>query len=769
MAFSRSSDRPEPSGRRWTGLQGWLQRRLSWVWRPLLYAGIVIAFLMGRAQPVSPAAPFSIAFYTAVRAAGFGGLAALPVALALLGGAALVQPLSVFATTAVAIGLVHTLGGLTQVSPRHSPLIGALLAAAVAAGQGILQNPAVGTVPLAFWSSLTGVLALLFTLAVSDLRQGRYPEGAPLDLPVPAIILLASALTGLQDLTLWGRLSLHGVFAGLAVLLCAHAGGMGWGAAAGAVIGMSSFLTVLAHPPGTGMFGPPTLSDSQAMAYVVAGFLGGAFRDLRKPGVGLAYALGFLSYSMATQGQGAVLEAMALSAGTATLLFWLLPSAWAVRLPQALRSERAAPPEPDAGAPVDGTVREARERLLAVAQALREIQRTYTQVAAVASPPAPVLERRLRSLKEQVCQSCSLRAQCWERDADETRQLMDDLWRRIDLEGPLPLSPLPDQLEARCIHPAQVAVTLNHLYDLERSDRALARRLEEGRAVAGEYIHSVARMLDRMAEDIAAGGRPGRAMPAVFTATAAVARMPKRGGHISGDSAVTGPLSGGRFLLALSDGMGVGREAAVQSGECVRLLQQLLDAGFNAEVAVKTVNSVLLLRGPGDTFATLDLAVLDLATGQAEFVKVGAAPSFVRRGGDVTVVRVPAPPAGAVPDVEVEPERRVLGDGDLIVMVSDGVLEAARDQEDKERWLLEQLSREQSADPEEVAERVLARALELTPAPEDDLTVVVARMALADGAAEAAPRPKPSGQWVPAMTAPRGGPGGNGGRRARRR
>lgn len=754
-----SSERSQPPGRGWRRLRERLKARLRRAWRPLLFAGIVIGFLMGRAQPFSPAAPFGIAFYTAVRAAGFGHLAALPAAAALLAGAALVQPSATFATTAAAVGLVHVLAGLARASGQHSALAAAVVAAAVAAGQGLFQDPAAGAVQLTFWATLTGVLALLFTLAVADAAQGRQPgSGAP-ELPIPAVILLASALTGLQDLTLWGRLPLHGVFAGLAVLLCAHAGGMGWGAAAGAVIGMSSFLAVLAGPPGAGMVLRAPLPDSQAMAYVVAGFLGGAFRDLKKPGVGLAYALGFLAYSMATQGQGAVLEAMALSAAAATVLFWLVPSQWVEHLARALDGERREEPEPAAQPPVDEAVREARERLLAVAQALREVQRTYAQVAAVGSPPEAALERRLRALTEQVCRSCAMRAQCWEKDVEETRRLMDGLWQQIEQEGPLPLAPLPGALEERCIHPAQVAVTLNHLHDLERTDRALARRLEEGRAVAGEHIQSVARMLDRMAEEIASGAGPARGMPAVFKVAAAVARLPKRGSHVSGDSALAVPLSGGRFLLALSDGMGVGREAAVQSGECVRLLQQLLDAGFSAEVAVKTVNSVLLLRGPGDAFATLDVALVDLATGQAEFVKVGAAPTFIRRGADVTLVRIPAPPAGVVTDVAVEPESRLLNAGDLVVMVSDGILEAARDQADKERWLLELLSREPGTDPEEVAERVLAEALTLAPVPEDDLTVVAARVALVDGA-DGPPRPKPSGEWAPALTAPRGGSGG---------
>lgn len=753
---AKPSDRREPGANRWRRLGSWFVSRMAWAWHPLFYAGICLGFLMGRAQPFDPVAPFGIAFYMAVRAAGFSSAAGVPVALAVMGGAATVQPLPAFAASAAALGVVHALGGLSRLQARYAALVAALVGSVAAAVQGVLQNPAADWIQLTFWAGLTGVLALIFTLAVEELTQPRYPEGLTADLPIPAIILLAAAFTGLQDLTLWGRVSLHATAAGLAVMLFAQAGGLGWGAAAGAVIGMSSFLSVLASPPAAGAWLNPALTESHAMAYVIAGFLGGSFRELRKPGVGLSYMLGFLSYTMATQGQGAVLESMALSAVAATVLFWIIPSRWISRLSGAV-SVRPRAQNPPAGQDrEDAVVAGARDQLRAMAQVLKEIQRTYTQVAAVSAGAAQEPETRFRQVVETVCHSCSLYAQCWQKEPEESRRLFEGLWEQIENEGALPMAPLPEQLEARCVHPEQIVVTLNHVHDLERSGRALTRKLEEGRAIAGEYVQNVARMLDRMADEVEAGSRDHQGLTAVFRATAAVARMPKRGGHISGDSAVTGPLSRGRFLLALSDGMGVGREAAVQSGETVKLLQQLLDAGFNTEVAVRTVNSVLLLRGPGDSFATVDLAVLDLTTGRAEFVKVGAAPSFLKRGNDVTLVKMPSVPVGIVTEIEVEPEFRNLRDGDIIVMVSDGILDVARDEADKERWVLEHLGREQTADPEELAERLLARALDLTPAPEDDLTVVVARVDQVDGhGGGERPRPRVTGEWVPAQPAPR--------------
>jgi len=571
--------------------------------------------------------------------------------------------------------------------------------------------------------------------------------------------MLASSLTGLQDLVLYDQVSLHGVVAGVAVMLCAYTGGLGWGAAAGAVIGISSFFTVLANPIPAGLGLDALIPEGETMAYVIAGFLAGAFRDLKKPGVGMAYALGFLSYSMATQGRGAVLESMALSAAAATGLFWLLPAQWFARLPQVL--EVAPRQRPAAKEITDDAVAGTLERLRSMSQVLKEVQRTYTQVAAVGAPADIRVSRPFEPAIDRVCHSCAMYAQCWQRDAEQTVQLFADLWERIEQEGPLPTTPAPANLEEKCVYPEQIAVTMNHLYDLQRSDRTLGRRLEEGRSIAGEYIQNVARLLDRMAEEVeqTGGKRPLGGTP-VFKATAAVARLPKRGGHISGDSVEIGPLSQGRYLMAVSDGMGVGREAAVQSRQSVRLLHQLLDAGFAADVAIQTVNSVLLLKGPNDTFATVDAAILDLVTGRAEFVKVGAAPSFYKRDHDVTVIKMPSVPVGIINEVEVEPEFRNLRDGDMIVMVTDGIWEVAKQEMDKERWLLDFLAREQTDDPEELAERLLARALTLAPdpdtAPEDDLTVVVAMVSHADGRTEEAqPRLARGGDWAPAQLAPR--------------
>ncbi|MHB0884404.1 MAG: SpoIIE family protein phosphatase [Bacillota bacterium] len=152
----------------------------------------------------------------------------------------------------------------------------------------------------------------------------------------------------------------------------------------------------------------------------------------------------------------------------------------------------------------------------------------------------------------------------------------------------------------------------------------------------------------------------------------AVADRSKDGQPVSGDAHLARELEDGHMVLALSDGMGAGARAARESQTALRLLERLLRAGFPADAAVRTINSVLLLRTTEDTFATIDLAVIDLATGESEFTKIGACPSYLIRGDRLLTVRASSVPAGILGDIEVEPERWRLRPGDTLVLLTDG-------------------------------------------------------------------------------------------------
>ena len=213
------------------------------------------------------------------------------------------------------------------------------------------------------------------------------------------------------------------------------------------------------------------------------------------------------------------------------------------------------------------------------------------------------------------------------------------------------------------------------------------------------------------------------------------------GNGVCGDSYAVFPLRGGRAVLVLSDGMGVGAQAARESKTAVSLLAHLLDSGLDHHLAVKTVNSMMILRAAGETFATLDLAILDLYRGEGEFIKIGAPSAYLVRGRRVFVLQASSLPVGIIKDIEVASISRKLRPGDVLVMLSDGVLDACRGEKDREDWVCGVLREIGDLPPEETAELLLKLAR--TGAGEDgrsadDMTVLVARLEKVHGREEGA-------------------------------
>lgn len=200
----------------------------------------------------------------------------------------------------------------------------------------------------------------------------------------------------------------------------------------------------------------------------------------------------------------------------------------------------------------------------------------------------------------------------------------------------------------------------------------------------------------------------------------------------SGDTNVTVELEDGRLVLMISDGMGKGERAAMESRTTVRLLEQLIAAGFDTRTAVSAVNSILVTRSPEEITSTVDLAVVDLFTGEAQFVKVGAAPSYLIRGGEVTVLPASSLPLGILTSVDLEQSSRQLHPGDIVVLVSDGILGPAQEQGRREGWLVKTLRTlaadpQAAPDPQVIANRLLEKAATFADSEVDDMTAVVAR------------------------------------------
>lgn len=196
---------------------------------------------------------------------------------------------------------------------------------------------------------------------------------------------------------------------------------------------------------------------------------------------------------------------------------------------------------------------------------------------------------------------------------------------------------------------------------------------------------------------------------------------------ICGDSSEAVLLDCGKEILMLSDGMGVGKKAQEQSAYALELISRFLEAGFDYDTAIDMVNTAMTLKGREESFVTLDICLIDLYTREAEFLKMGGAPSFVKRGNEVRLIRGKGLPVGMLSKVEKDVISEKLLPNDMIVMASDGLLEG--DNQYDAEWLRRVLETTELEDPQELAEHLLDKVLNITGGRlKDDITVMVTKL-----------------------------------------
>lgn len=161
-----------------------------------------------------------------------------------------------------------------------------------------------------------------------------------------------------------------------------------------------------------------------------------------------------------------------------------------------------------------------------------------------------------------------------------------------------------------------------------------------------------------------------------FHVLTGVAKAVKETEKISGDNYAFFEKDTGNLTAVLSDGMGSGEKACADSTMVVELTQKFLEAGFQLDMAVQMINSAILGGGENHNMSTLDLCSLDLYSGECRFVKVGSAASYIKRQHLVERISAGNLPLGIFQKADMEAVGRSLMDGDYIIMVSDGVLDA---------------------------------------------------------------------------------------------
>ena len=154
-------------------------------------------------------------------------------------------------------------------------------------------------------------------------------------------------------------------------------------------------------------------------------------------------------------------------------------------------------------------------------------------------------------------------------------------------------------------------------------------------------------------------------------------------------------------------------------------MEKMLEAGYSVDAAIGMVNTALFSLGEDKNHPTLDICEVDLYRGSCSLRKVGGAVTFLKSGSDVEQLTTGSLPLGIFQQVKVEPIRKELQDGDYLIMVSDGVVDAFRSEE-YEDTMVSAIETIRDSNPGEIAERLLRIALRVCGGKiQDDMTIGV--------------------------------------------
>lgn len=318
--------------------------------------------------------------------------------------------------------------------------------------------------------------------------------------------------------------------------------------------------------------------------------------------------------------------------------------------------------------------------------------------------PDPEMAAVFDQAAERVCRVCGGWDRCWNENVSRTVEELEYAAPAMMTRGRAERRDLPESFVERCCHVDGFLTAVNRELDDLSCRRQCRSRIGETRRILSYQYDALARALAQQRGERAASYR--------YRPEVGFCSREARERDVSGDRGATFRV-GKYFYLILCDGMGTGAEAEAEANTAIELLRTLLQAGVEASEAMQILNGIYILRDDGG-FATVDLVRADLTSGEAQLLKWGAAPSYLKRKNHVEKLGMPGPPPGIGLGEDHLPEemKLSLAKGEMLVLLSDGAAT-----ETAERFLRQYAG----SFPKEVACGVIGAQ----PQSEDDRTAAV--------------------------------------------
>lgn len=536
-----------------------------------------------------------------------------------------------------------------------------------------------------------------------------------------ASLLVAIAFVSLSGLTFWG-LSVTNILSVMLVLFLGWKHGMLVGATSGITIGM--------------VLGIITANSPVLVAsYAISGMIAGLLNKLGKPGVIVGFCVGNAVLTYVSNGNTVpVITIREILVAALGLL--AIPKDTKIDIEEIMPQMKCFPVT--AGVLEGETV----QKLNGVSETIAQMANSYNESA------KDVLEENLEEenkelfIDDLVNNLDDIEENIFYDDLMENENIQEDIYEDLRKNGEMTDENLINILsknedckiavdndeEKRCLEEA--VKVINATYRIHKLNILWKVREANNKKILATQLGGVSKVISSIADNIDEKAIENREIKEEkYKLSKVVLTNTKNKSDISGDNNLITKLEDGKIMLAISDGMGSGKQANQSSSTVISMLKKMLTNGFDKEVSIGLINSAINLNSNEETFATIDLSIVDLNNGNIEFVKNGACPTFIKSKNKVEVVKAVSFPAGVLDKIDLVVYDKDLKPEDIIIMCSDGILESNTEYENKELWLKILLENIESQEPEKIANIIMQESIDNgLGIAKDDMTVIVAKL-----------------------------------------
>ncbi len=545
---------------------------------------------------------------------------------------------------------------------------------------------------------LSGGCAIIFWFALGHqeaIWRGEFQR----EQGIAWLLILIGVISGLQGVRVM-EINFPVVLLSFFTLFVSERYGAGTSAGVGALLGFMPQLST------------NTQNLVDAGIYGLAGFCTGAFRQFGKLGIGTAFIAVMLMLTVFLRQEAIYSQLISSTVGLFLFLLW-----------------PGATPEKDFLKPkvipeIETTV----SKVKALSEIFDQIALSYQAAEAESYEVRPEVPELMNVLVERVCHSCPTMDVCWNREFYKTYHMFFELFSLVEKESDVKLQSLPIEWKRHCGRLKEMLLGVQFIIEQEKSQETWRRRLILNQEALSRQFLNVSQVIGNLAKELHTQHNWEVVKPSNlarrrrFFLDVGVTTFTKTGNGMSGDNYASIAFSTKEHAFILSDGMGVGENAAKMSATALTLLEQLLTTGFKPEGAIQALNSILVLRSPEESFVTIDMAILDLESTNLKLIKVGASPSYIIGSKGVKTIESSSLPAGILNQIDTPVIDEEMQSGETLVLLTDGVQDVLKEGRD---WIKEFLEKTTIDKSQDLAEGIGQEARRLSGGALDDDGIIM--------------------------------------------